>query len=176
MAAEFSRHPFLLSAQDVAAELQTDIDKGLTKTQVQEQQGQHPEHELDVGGAIPWYKILTKRLFSATIIVRRPTPPPWPRVYPPLTSCQVLVSAIAVSLALPAVTAVITPFRITHGVQITRVIPDHPRHSRLLAAFQITHTSAGYPYRLAGQSRHEPLSTASLGSPPLLMARPPDRH
>ena len=69
MAASFSRHPFLLTAQEVAEELHTDTHKGLTEAQVRELQEKYPKNELDVGGAIPWYKILTKQLFNAMIIV-----------------------------------------------------------------------------------------------------------
>jgi hypothetical protein len=67
--AEFPKHPFLLSVQETAQALQTDVDKGLTTLQVSQLQEKYPKNELDVGGTIPWYKILTKQLLNAMIIV-----------------------------------------------------------------------------------------------------------
>lgn len=69
MTAEFSKHPFLLSVEDTAKELETDIDKGLTSQQVAQLQEKYPLNELDIGGTISWYKILTKQLLNAMIIV-----------------------------------------------------------------------------------------------------------
>ncbi|KAI1503791.1 hypothetical protein F5X99DRAFT_90165 [Biscogniauxia marginata] len=69
MAGEFERHPFLLPLQDVAKSLDTDVDKGLSSAQVAELQQKYPLNELDVGGAIPWYKIFLKQLFNAMILV-----------------------------------------------------------------------------------------------------------
>lgn len=67
--AEFPQHPFLLSVQETAKALNTDIDKGLTSAQVNELQQKYPKNELDVGEGIPWYKILTKQILNAMIIV-----------------------------------------------------------------------------------------------------------
>lgn len=67
--AEFSKHPFLLSVDETAHALQTDIDKGLTSVQVAQLQQKYPKNELDVGGTIPWYSILTKQVLNAMIIV-----------------------------------------------------------------------------------------------------------
>ncbi|KAG5932678.1 hypothetical protein E4U53_001220 [Claviceps sorghi] len=69
MAEVFPRHPFLLSSDDTAKALNTDIDKGLTSAQVNALQQTHPRNELDVGEGIPWYKILTKQILNAMIIV-----------------------------------------------------------------------------------------------------------
>ncbi|KAG5975155.1 hypothetical protein E4U55_007827 [Claviceps digitariae] len=69
MAEVFSRHPFLLSSEDTAKALNTDIDKGLTTAQVNALQQTYPRNELDVGDGIPWYKILTKQILNAMIIV-----------------------------------------------------------------------------------------------------------
>ncbi|KAI1641134.1 hypothetical protein F4809DRAFT_587447 [Biscogniauxia mediterranea] len=69
MAGVFERHPFLLSVEDVAKSLETDIDKGLSSAQVTALQQKYPPNELDVGGAIPWYKIFLKQLFNAMILV-----------------------------------------------------------------------------------------------------------
>ncbi|KAK2609234.1 potassium/sodium eff [Conoideocrella luteorostrata] len=67
--AEFPKHPFLLSVEETAKALNTDVDKGLTTTQVNELQQKYPKNELDVGDTIPWYKILTKQVLNAMIIV-----------------------------------------------------------------------------------------------------------
>ncbi|GAW10962.1 hypothetical protein ANO14919_003000 [Xylariales sp. No.14919] len=69
MAAQFEQHPFLLSAEDVAKQLNSDLDRGLTSSQVTQLQQTYPLNELDVGGAIPWYKIFIKQLLNAMILV-----------------------------------------------------------------------------------------------------------
>ncbi|KFG84401.1 P-type Na+-ATPase [Metarhizium anisopliae] len=67
--AEFPKHPFLLTVEETAQALNTDIDKGLTTAQVTELQQKYPKNELDVGDTIPWYSILTKQILNAMIIV-----------------------------------------------------------------------------------------------------------
>lgn len=70
MAAEvFPRHPFLLSAEDTANALHTNLETGLTTAQVDELQQKYPRNELDVGSGVPWYKIMTKQVLNAMIIV-----------------------------------------------------------------------------------------------------------
>ncbi|KAF4459464.1 hypothetical protein FALBO_13791 [Fusarium albosuccineum] len=69
MAADYSKHPFLLTVEETEQALGTSIDKGLTSQQVAEAQQKYPKNELDVGGTIPWYKIMTKQLLNAMIIV-----------------------------------------------------------------------------------------------------------
>ncbi|KAI0900064.1 potassium/sodium eff [Annulohypoxylon nitens] len=69
MAGQFERHPFLLNAQDVAKTLDTDLERGLSSTKVAQLQGTYPPNELDVGGAIPWYKIFLRQIFNAMILV-----------------------------------------------------------------------------------------------------------
>ncbi|KAI3332278.1 potassium/sodium efflux P-type ATPase [Xylariaceae sp. AK1471] len=69
MAAQLERHPFLLSVEDVASSLDTDLDRGLSSAQVTQLQQKYPPNELDVGGAIPWYKIFIKQLLNAMILV-----------------------------------------------------------------------------------------------------------
>lgn len=68
--AEFPKHPFLLSVDETARALGTDIDKGLTSAQVAELQTKYPLNELDVGGTVPGYKIFAKQLLNAMILVR----------------------------------------------------------------------------------------------------------
>ena len=72
MAGQFERHPFLLTAQDVERALGTDLERGLSSTKVAQLQEIYPPNELDVGGAIPWYKIFLKQLFNAMILVCNP--------------------------------------------------------------------------------------------------------
>lgn len=67
--AEFPKHPFLLTVPETAEALHTDIDKGLTSVQVAELSQKYPKNELDVGEGIAWYKILTKQILNAMIIV-----------------------------------------------------------------------------------------------------------
>ncbi|PHH88800.1 hypothetical protein CDD83_7037 [Cordyceps sp. RAO-2017] len=67
--AEFPKHPFLLSVDETAQALTTDIDRGLTSAQVARLQQEFPKNELDVGQSIPWYSILTKQILNAMIIV-----------------------------------------------------------------------------------------------------------
>ncbi|KAI0536480.1 ATPase [Xylaria digitata] len=69
MAVQFERHPFLLSAEDVAKQLDSDLERGLSSAQVTQLQQKYPSNELDVGGAIPWYKIFIKQLLNAMILV-----------------------------------------------------------------------------------------------------------
>lgn len=69
MATASERHAFLLPVQDVANNLETDIERGLTSAQVAHLQEKHPPNELDVGGAIPWYTIFLRQLLNAMILV-----------------------------------------------------------------------------------------------------------
>lgn len=64
------RHPFLLSVQDVAQQLNTNTETGLSKRQVTELQKGHPPNELEGGDGIAWYKILIKQCSNAMILVR----------------------------------------------------------------------------------------------------------
>ncbi|KAK1759172.1 calcium-transporting ATPase 3 [Echria macrotheca] len=69
MAAEFPKHPFLLSPDEVAQALGTDVDKGLTSAQVADLQKKYPPNELDVGGTIAWYTIFIRQLCNAMVLV-----------------------------------------------------------------------------------------------------------
>lgn len=64
-----SPHPFLLSIQDVAQQLKTSIETGLSKRQVADLQKDYPANELEGGGGIAWYKILIKQMSNAMILV-----------------------------------------------------------------------------------------------------------
>lgn len=62
-------HAFLLTPQDVASQLSTNLETGLTARQVQSIQASHPPNELNTGGSIAWYKILIKQISNAMILV-----------------------------------------------------------------------------------------------------------
>jgi len=62
-------HPFLLSVEDVARELETNFETGLTALKVRELQRSHPPNELEGGGGISWYRILLKQISNAMILV-----------------------------------------------------------------------------------------------------------
>jgi hypothetical protein len=64
------RHPFLLPVNGVAKQLDTNIETGLTARKVAELQRECSPNELVGGGSIAWYKILTKQLSNAMILVR----------------------------------------------------------------------------------------------------------
>ncbi|KAK7054190.1 calcium-transporting ATPase [Favolaschia claudopus] len=65
----YPKHPFLLSAEDVAQALSTDLDKGLSTKQVDDLHNMYPKNEFDVGGTVSWYTILSKQIFNAMILV-----------------------------------------------------------------------------------------------------------
>lgn len=95
MAGECRKHPFLLPVEEVAEDLKTNIDKGLTSAQVTEFQAKYPPNELDVGSGIAWYTIFIRQLCNAMILVRFPPPLLGPR---PLTrALQVLFFAMGLS-------------------------------------------------------------------------------
>ncbi|CZR53360.1 related to Ca2+-transporting ATPase [Phialocephala subalpina] len=63
------RHPFLLPVKNVAQQLSTNIETGLSKRQVADLQKDHPPNELEGGDGIAWYKILIKQCSNAMILV-----------------------------------------------------------------------------------------------------------
>jgi P-type Na+/K+ transporter len=65
------RHPFLLSVEDVARQLGTNIETGLSARQVAELRNEFPPNELEGGGGVSWYKILLKQISNAMILVSR---------------------------------------------------------------------------------------------------------
>jgi magnesium-transporting ATPase (P-type) len=86
MAAEFPKHPFLLSVREVEQAVGTDVDKGLTSSRAAELQQQYPPNELDVGGSIAWYTIFIRQLCNAMILVRaivplQSSPVSWPHTH-----------------------------------------------------------------------------------------------
>ncbi|KAI1116858.1 hypothetical protein F5Y14DRAFT_458363 [Nemania sp. NC0429] len=69
MATQFEEHPFLLPVETVVRHLNSDLERGLSSSQVSELHQTYPPNELDVGGTIPWYKIFIKQLLNAMILV-----------------------------------------------------------------------------------------------------------
>jgi Na+-exporting ATPase len=65
VAPTFSRPPYRLSWQQVADELHTNIESGLTTQQAQENMEQYGENKLDCEGDISPLKILTKQIANA---------------------------------------------------------------------------------------------------------------
>lgn len=63
------RHAFLLTVEETARQLSTNIESGLTSSQVAELQKTHPPNELDTGDGASWYKILGKQVSNAMILV-----------------------------------------------------------------------------------------------------------
>lgn len=61
----FSKPPYQLSWQQVADELGTNIEKGLTQQQVDENFAKYGENKLDGDGAISPLKILVKQVANA---------------------------------------------------------------------------------------------------------------
>ena len=66
------RHPFLLPIEDVAEQLNTNTETGLSARKVIELQKDCPPNELEGGGGIAWYKILLKQISNAMILVTDP--------------------------------------------------------------------------------------------------------
>jgi P-type Na+/K+ transporter len=62
-------HPFLLSVEDVAQQLGTNIETGLSARQVAERRKEFPPNELEGGSGVSWYKILIKQISNAMILV-----------------------------------------------------------------------------------------------------------
>lgn len=75
MAMQFEKHPFLLPVENVVRQLNSDLERGLSSSQVSQLHQIYPPNELDIGGIIPWYKIFIKQLLNAMILVRRPLYP-----------------------------------------------------------------------------------------------------
>lgn len=65
-----NRHPFILSSKDVAAQLETNIETGLTARKVSELQTKFSKNVLNGGGGVAWHTILIKQISNAMILVR----------------------------------------------------------------------------------------------------------
>ncbi len=73
-----TRHPFLLSVEDVARQLDTNVEHGLSARQVAELKSRCPSNELEDGEGVAWYTILIKQVSNALILVSSLRPPSLP--------------------------------------------------------------------------------------------------
>ena len=62
-------HPFLLPTEEVAKQMDTNFENGLTARQVTELQKTYPPNELEDGGGVEWYRIFIKQISNAMILV-----------------------------------------------------------------------------------------------------------
>lgn len=65
----FSKHPFLLSIEQLQEELKTDLDTGLSSVDVQSLQQQYGANRLNDEGGVKWYRLLLKQISNAMILV-----------------------------------------------------------------------------------------------------------
>ncbi len=66
------RHPFLLSVENVAKQIGTNLETGLTARQVVELQNAMPPNELEGRAGVSWHKTLIKQISNAMILVIQP--------------------------------------------------------------------------------------------------------
>ncbi|KAI9792849.1 MAG: Na+ ATPase [Piccolia ochrophora] len=66
---QYSQHPFLLSTAQVCQELETNVETGLTESNVPALQTKYGENKLDSEGAVQWYTVLLKQISNAMILV-----------------------------------------------------------------------------------------------------------
>ncbi|PKS11851.1 hypothetical protein jhhlp_001145 [Lomentospora prolificans] len=69
MSADYPKHPFLLTVPETVEILGSNAEEGLSSKKVTELQQTYPPNELDVGGGVAWYTILSKQLLNAMILV-----------------------------------------------------------------------------------------------------------
>ncbi|KAI9669474.1 MAG: Na+ ATPase [Caeruleum heppii] len=67
--AALSKHPFLLSVEQLKQELTTDLDTGLSSVDAQTLQKQHGANRLNDEGGVKWYRLLLKQISNAMILV-----------------------------------------------------------------------------------------------------------
>ncbi|KIX01606.1 potassium/sodium efflux P-type ATPase, fungal-type [Rhinocladiella mackenziei CBS 650.93] len=68
-AQNYGKHPFLLSADEIIRQLETNVDSGLTSIQVQQYQEKYGPNRLEGDGGVSWYTILGKQISNAMILV-----------------------------------------------------------------------------------------------------------
>jgi magnesium-transporting ATPase (P-type) len=69
----FTKQPFLLSVDEIASHLETNIDSGLSSAQIQQYQEKYGPNKLEGDGGVSWYSILGKQISNAMILVRMMT-------------------------------------------------------------------------------------------------------
>lgn len=66
---EYTKHPFQLTSDDVAQQLQTNTDTGLSPAAVKDLQNKYGQNKLAGEGGVKWYAILSKQMTNAMILV-----------------------------------------------------------------------------------------------------------
>lgn len=69
---QYAQEPFLLSVDELVSHLGTNIELGLSSTQVQQHQEKYGPNKLEGDGGVSWYSILGKQISNAMILVRPP--------------------------------------------------------------------------------------------------------
>lgn len=65
----YTKQPFLLSVDEIIREIETNLDSGLTNSQVQQYQEKYGPNRLEGDGGVSWYSILGKQISNAMILV-----------------------------------------------------------------------------------------------------------
>jgi Na+-exporting ATPase len=65
----YTKQPFLLSVDEITREIETNLDSGLTNSQVQQYQEKYGPNRLEGDGGVSWYSILGKQISNAMILV-----------------------------------------------------------------------------------------------------------
>ncbi|KIV84966.1 potassium/sodium efflux P-type ATPase, fungal-type [Exophiala sideris] len=65
----YTQEPFILSVDELVAQLGTNTDLGLSSTQVQQYQEKYGPNRLEGDGGVSWYSILGKQISNAMILV-----------------------------------------------------------------------------------------------------------
>ncbi|KAK2736485.1 Na+ ATPase [Myotisia sp. PD_48] len=68
-AQEYERHPFLVSADNIVQQLETNVETGLSDLKVQELQAKYGPNRLSGEGGVKWYALLGKQISNAMILV-----------------------------------------------------------------------------------------------------------
>jgi Na+-exporting ATPase len=68
----YTRHPFLLTIDEVKQCLDTNPETGLSKAAAQSRVEQYGENTLSGEGGVSWYTVLGKQVSNALILVRHP--------------------------------------------------------------------------------------------------------
>ncbi|KAI1627518.1 Na+-exporting ATPase [Exophiala viscosa] len=66
---QYTQEPFLLSRDELVAQLGTNTDIGLSSNQVQQNQEKYGTNKLEGDGGVSWYAILGKQISNAMILV-----------------------------------------------------------------------------------------------------------
>lgn len=65
----YTKQPFLLSVDEIIRDIETNLDSGLTNSQVQQYQEKYGPNRLEGDGGVSWYSILGKQISNAMILV-----------------------------------------------------------------------------------------------------------